>query len=131
MGIVILPFLLGAFIIVVIAMINSIRLLNSETIGLIEIGFGLMISLSLFGALIISYLIEGKMWGLSPFFRIPIFTVFIPFAIHLVIKDSDTIRFDYISNLLLVSIPITGILAIAYNYILFKLLAYFNIEKYY
>ncbi|MBU2907491.1 hypothetical protein KO529_22005 [Arenibacter algicola] len=131
MGIVILPFLIGAFTIVVIAMINSVRLLNLETIGLIEIGFGLMISLALFGAIIISYLIEGKIWKLSPFFRVPIFAVFIPFVIHLVTKDIETLRFDYISNLLLVSIAITGILAIAFNYILFKLIEYFNIEKYY
>lgn len=131
MGIIILPFLIGAFSIIVIAMINSVKLLNSGTIGLIEIGIGIILSLALFGIVVISYLIERKYWGLSPFFRIPLFTVFIPFAIHVQIKNSDTLRFDYISSLLLISIAITGILAIVYNDVFFKLMEYFNIKKFY
>ena len=102
---------------------------NSEIIGLNEIGFGLMISLILFGVITLSYIIEGRIWGLSPFFRIPLFTVFIPFAIHLAIKSSDTPKFAYISSLLLVSIAISGILGIAFNSILFKVLEYFNINN--
>ncbi len=86
MGIIIAPYLTGALVIVVAAMINSVKLLNSEIVGITELGFGLMISLILFGVITLSYIIKGKIWGLSPFFRIPLFAIFIPFALHYVLR---------------------------------------------
>ncbi len=115
----------------VIAIIRSIKLLNSGIIGLNEIIFGLIISLILFASITISYLIEGKIWGLSPYFRVSLFTLFIPFVVYLGIKNSDSQNILYYSHLLLISIVISGILGVAFNYVVFELLEYFNVKKYY
>ncbi|TCI84532.1 hypothetical protein [Tenacibaculum sp. M341] len=131
MGIILLPFLIGAIIIIVICVRNFILLFNSEIIGVNEIGFGFLLSLLLFVIITISYIVKGKIWNLSPFFRIPLVTIFIPFLIHFVIKMINIPSLNYLSNLLIVSISINGILGIAFNYILFDLLAYFNVKKHY
>lgn len=60
MGIVIMPFVIGALIVTVIAIKTSIVLFNTGTIGLNEIRFGLLISLLLFAAVTASYVIEGN-----------------------------------------------------------------------
>lgn len=131
MGIVILPILAAAIMIFVIAIIRSIKLLNSGIIGLNEIIFGLIISLILFASITISYIIEKKIWGLSPYFRVSLFTLFIPFVVYLGIKNSDSQNILYYSHLLLISIVISGILGVAFNYVVFELLEYFNVKKYY
>lgn len=115
----------------VIAIIRSIKLLNSGIIGLNEIIFGLIISLILFASITISYIIEKKIWGLSPYFRVSLFTLFIPFVVYLGIKNSDSQNILYYSHLLLISIVISGILGVAFNYVVFELLEYFNVKKYY
>jgi len=131
MGLIILPFLIGALALVIIAMKSTLGLINAEVIGIPEIGLGLLISSLLFFAITISYIIERKIWGLSPYFRIPLITIFIPFAIHLGIKLIGFPNFSYFSSLILVSISISGILGMVFNYFLFRILKYFGIEKHY
>jgi len=131
MGLIISPFIIGAFAIIVFAIKKSYRLWSSGTIGLLEIGIGITLSLALFGVIVLRYVMKGKYWALSPFFIFPIFTVIIPFIIYIVMTNISFLRFDYISNLLLVSLSITGILSIAYDYIFSWLMDYFNIQTTY
>lgn len=131
MGIIIAPFLIGAIAIVVFAMTNTVKLFRSEMIGWNEVGIGVLIAVVLLGAIAISYIMQGKIWGLSPYFRIPIGTIFIPFALYLVFKSIGVPSLTYGSTLLLVSIAVSGILGVVFNYFLFDLLAYFNVEKFY
>jgi|GEM_PF-1262260 len=131
MGIFFMPFVIGALVVFVLAIKTSIGLFSSEIIGLNEIGLGLLISLLLFAAITASYAIEGKIWGLSHFFRVPIFTMLIPFGIYLLLKNSATPGLNYFSKLLLLSIIFSGILSIGFDFVNIKILRYFNIEKHY
>ncbi len=131
MGIIILPILLIAFIISIVAIVKIIKLLRSKRIAAKEIVLGLVVSLILFGLIVLSYIIEGRVWGLSPAFRLPFFMIFIPFGIYLLIRTSKESKMNYISNIILISIGLTGILGVIFNDIFFELIDYLRIEKYY
>ncbi|PWG04036.1 hypothetical protein [Polaribacter aquimarinus] len=131
MGIVILPFLLGALIIGIIALVKVIKLLKLKLIKVKDLGIGLIISILLFGLISLVYIIEGKAWGLSPAFRIPIFMVFIPFGIHIVWEKSKNRKAEYFSKIFLISIVFSVILGIIFNEILFDLIDYLGIKKHY
>jgi len=131
MGIIILPFLLGALGLSVFAIIHSVRLLRNKEINFKEIIFGLVISVSIFGLICLSYLLEGKAWGLSPAFRIPIFMVFVPFGFYLFNKTNNNQKLKYFANLVLISIGLTGILGIIFNDLFFVLIDILGIEKHY
>src|SRR5690606_22298743 len=110
MRIIILPFLLGALGLSVFAIIHTVRLLRNKEINFKEIIFGLVISVSIFGLICLSYLLEGKAWGLSPAFRIPILMVFVSFGFYIISKTNNNQKMKYIANLVLISIGRTGIL---------------------
>jgi len=131
MGIFIMPFVIGALVVIVISIKISFGLFNAGTIGINEIGVGLLMSLLLFAAVTVSYIMEGKMWGLSPYFRFPIFVILIPFAIYLLFRNSATPGLNYFAKLLLLSIAFSGILSIGFSFVFFKIIDYFNIEKIY
>lgn len=131
MGIIILPFLLGAFVLSVFAIIRTGRLLKDKVISLKEIIYGLVISVSIFGLICLSYLIEGEAWELSPAFRIPIYMFFFPFGFYLFTKTNNNPRLKYLANLALISIGLTGILALIFNDLFFGLIDILGIEKHY
>lgn len=131
MGIIIIPFLLGALLLSLLAMIQTIRLLIKRQINLKEIILGLTISLSIFGLICLSYLIEGSAWGLSPPFRIPIFMVFIPSIIYFISMAINHEIVKYLANLILISIGLSGILGIIFNDYIFGIIDLLGIEKYY
>ncbi len=131
MGIIILPVLLVALIIGIIALIKTIKLLILKSIGLKELIFGFITTLILFEQVSFIYMIEGKAWGLSPAFRIPVFMVFIPFIIHIATKKNKNSNVEYISKILLISVVFTVILGAIFKNILFELIDYLGIEKYY
>jgi hypothetical protein len=131
MGIMILPFLLGALGLSVFSLIHSFRMFRKKEITIKEIIFGLAISVSIFGLICLSYLIEGKAWGLSPAFRIPIFMVFAPYGLYTVFKTSNNQRLKYFATLALISVGITGILGVIFNDLFFGLIDILGIEKHY
>ena len=131
MGIIILPFLFGAFVIGVIAIIKIIKLIKTKIIGMKEILYGLMLTVILFSIISISYIIEGRAWGLSPAFRIPIFMIFIPFIVHIIIENHKKSKIKQLSMTLLTSVGFTTILGIIFNDLFFELIDYLGIEKYY
>lgn len=131
MGIIILPFLLVALGLSVFAIIHTVRLLRNKVINLKEIIFGLGISVSIFGLICLSYIIEGRAWGLSPAFRIPIFMFFIPFGFYILTKTSNNQKLKYLATLALVSIGLTGILGVIFNDLFFGLIDILGIEKHY
>ena len=131
MGIIVLPFLLGALVIVGLSIKCLIDLQKTKEISRKELFLGITLSLLLFGLIVLSYLIEGKAWALSPAFRIPIFMVFIPFGIYLVTRASQNQRTKYFSTILLISIIITGTLGVIFNNLFFELIDSLGIEKHY
>lgn len=131
MGIIILPLLLISLIVGIIAFVKSIKAIILKSIGLKELLLGLLTSSLIFGLICFVYLIEGKAWGLSPAFRIPIFMIFIPFGIHLTTEKNEKERIRYLSKIFLTSIVFTLILGIIFNNILFNLIDYLGIKKHY
>jgi hypothetical protein len=131
MGIIILPFLLGAFVVGILSLIKMIRLLRKKQVSLKETLFGLATSIIIFGLICLSYIVEGRAWGLSPAFRIPIFMVFIPFVIHILTEKSKNTKLIYISKILLISIIVTILLGVIFNDLFFGLIDYLGIEKHY
>jgi hypothetical protein len=131
MGIIIIPFLFGALLLSLLAMIQTIRLIIKRQINFKEIILGLTISLSIFGLICLSYLIEGSAWGLSPAFRIPIFMVFIPSIFYFISMAINHKIIKYLANLILISIGLSGILGIIFNDYIFGIIDLLGIEKYY
>lgn len=131
MGIIILPFFLGALGLSVFAIINSVRLFKNKEISFKEIILGFVISVSIFGLICLSYIIEGKAWGLSPAFRIPIFMVFVPFCFYMVCKISNNQKLKYFATLTLISVGLTGILGVIFYDLFFGLIDILGIEKHY
>ncbi|WP_229743077.1 hypothetical protein [Hymenobacter qilianensis] len=113
------------------ALIDTFKLIMDKEIAMREIVFGLLITVVIFGFISLSYVIEGRAWGLSPAFRLPICMIFIPFGIYTVVKSSNNAKTKYFSRLLLVSIGLSGVLGLVFNEVFFDLIDYLGIEKYY
>src|SRR5690606_10057517 len=131
MGIIILPFLFIALILGIISIVKTIKQLRKKQVGPKEVVLGLLTSSAIFGLICLSYIIEGKAWGLSPAFRIPVYMVFIPFFVQLFTEKSKNSNWAYISKIILTSVAITTILGIIFNDLLFNLIDYLGIEKQY
>ena len=126
-----MPFLLGALIISIMALVSIIKLIRTKEIGPREILFGFLTSTAIFGLIALSYILEGRAWALSPAFRLPIFMIFIPFGIHSAFKSSRNVKLRYVSLLFLISIGLTGVLGTIFNELFFGLIDYLGVEKYY
>ncbi len=131
MGIIILPFLLGAIGLSIFAIVNVIKLFRMKMINIKDILKGFLISSSIFGLICFSYLLEGSAWALSPAFRIPIFMVFLPYIIYFLYKASNKPTLKYLSTLMLISIGVTGIFAVVLIGLNFELLNFLNVEQHF
>lgn len=129
MGIIILPFLLGALYLSVFSLIHTVRLLINKVISFKEIIFGLVISISIFGLICLSYLIEGKAWELSPSFRIPICMIFVPYGFYTLTKTCNNKKIKYFATLVLISIGLSGILGVIANDLFFSLIDILGVKK--
>jgi len=131
MGIIILSFPLGALVLGIISIVKTIKQLKIKQAGIKELLLGLITSNVIFGLICLSYIIEGRAWGLSPAFRIPIFMVFIPFVVQVSTEKSRNSKIAYISKIILISIGMTTILGVVFNDLFSNLIYYLGIEKYY
>lgn len=131
MGIIILPFLLGALFLTLFAIINTYRLFRKGDIQLKDLAFGLIISGIIFGLICLSYIIAGVAWALSPPLRIPIFMFFIPFAFYFLAKLRNHKVGNYVANLFLISIAFSGIFCLIFNDYVFELLDILGVGKHY
>ena len=131
MGIIILSFSLGALVLGIISIVKTIKQLKIKQAGIKELLLGLITSNAILGLICLSYIIEGRAWGLSPAFRIPIFMVFIPFVVQVSTEKSRNSKIAYISKIILISIGMTTILGVVFNDLFFNLIYYLGIEKYY
>lgn len=130
MGIIILPFIFGAFVLGIIAIVKSINLLKSKIIGLNELILGLFLSLLLYGLTVLTYVLEDRTWALSVAFRLPMIMVYIPFVIYLVSKNNSNYKTVNLSNIFLISIGFTIIFSLVFNTTFFGIIDYLGIEKY-
>lgn len=114
MGIIILPFLLLAIILLIIAIVLTIRLLINKKVGVKELLLGLTSSLSLFGLILFCFKILGSAWALAPAFIMPLFLIFMPFGFYFLVSISKLEKLDYFSKIMLLSVVFSGISAIVF-----------------
>lgn len=131
MGIIILPFILGAIAIVIISLMMIVKQFKTKTIGIKEILLGFILSWAIFGLIALSYFVEGSAWALSPAFRIPIYMVFIPFVLYILSKSVTKPKIKYFSMLLLISIVCSGLMALLFYDLFFGIIDHLGIEKHY
>ncbi len=131
MGFIVILSPILAILLIIISFTRIFVYVLSKQIGLKEIILGLITSLVFFGILCLSYIIEGKAWGLGPVFGLPIIMIITPFIIHYFTEKSKNKKLAYFSLVLLISIGITTILGIIFNNLPFELLDFLGIEKYY
>ena len=114
MGIILLPILLLAIIFLILAIVPTLKLLIHKKVGVKELFFGLLTSLSIFGIILICYKILGSAWALGPVFIVPLFLIFIPLAFYFIVWIAKIQKLDYLSKVLLLSVVFSGILAIIF-----------------
>ncbi len=131
MGIILLPFLLIALIIGIIAITKIIKLFKLKALAVKDFMWGFVASITIFSLICLVYVFEGKASELSPIFRIPIFMFVLPFTIHKIIKNNSNKKLQYFSKILLISIVCTIVFAIVFNDIFFDLINYLGLEKQY
>lgn len=130
MGIIILPFLLAAFVIWLLATIRLGSLFMAQGINFPILLWGLLLSFSLFGLVVWSYILEKQVWALSPFFKIPTYLFFVPAIAYLVAANIKYENALYFSKILLASICISGILCVIFGNFIFDILKYLGINTY-
>ncbi len=131
MGLIFMPLLLGALIIGIIAIIKCVKMFMSDIIGINEIAYGCLTSITIFSVIALVYKIKGDAWGLSPFFRLPIYMVFIPFVIYLITTNSKNLDIKYLSEILLISISFSVIISIIFPNFFFRIVHYLGIKIHY
>lgn len=128
MGLLILPFILAAFVITLIAIILTVRLTIKKQIGGKAFFFGVVTSLVFYGFLILCYKISGSAWALSPGFIMPIGLSIIPFGLYLILKSQNNKSF---ALTLLISVMVSGVCMIVFYKAYFDFFDYIGIEKVY
>lgn len=88
-----------------------------------EILMGFGISLTIFGLIVLSYLIEGKRYFYSPSIRIAVFMIMVPYIIQGCLKYIKKPKVQHICLLLLISIVISGIAQIVFTKFFVELVA--------
>ncbi|MFT4760961.1 MAG: hypothetical protein ACI9XO_003166 [Paraglaciecola sp.] len=96
MGLIIIPVFLITSIIVVISLIMTIKLKQNQALNIATILLGIVMSFCIYSGIGISYYLEENVWGLSPFFRIPIWMCCIPGIIGFILIKSKN---DFINTL--------------------------------
>ena len=131
MGLLILPFLLLAFVISIAATILWISNVVKNKIRPLEFVLGIGLTFILYSIIVLSYKIAGGGWAFGPMFIIPIVMFLIPFALYLGLSNSKDLAVLNFRNTPLISITFTAILAIAFYDSFFDFFQYFGIEKNY
>ncbi|MDR6192976.1 hypothetical protein [Siphonobacter sp. SORGH_AS_0500] len=128
MGIILIPFLLSTLVIVMYSIIKSFKLIRGNKISKKNIAYSLGSSLASYLIVIISYWYEDQVWVFSPYFRIPILVIIIPFIGWNSLKNNKNQVLSSYSNILILSVALNGIIGILFNNISFGITDFLGIE---
>ena len=131
MGIVILPFLLGAIIVSFIATFKIVRLIILKEINILDIFYGFLTSITLYTLIALCYFILDEAWALSPPFILTIIMIYIPFIFHLRYEKSNNPKEVFITKIILFSIVLTTLLAAIFSNIFFNIIDHVGTHKSY
>lgn len=131
MGLIIFPFLLGAMAIVIFAAYTISNQVTENIFNPNNIIYGTILTLLIYGAIVLSYWLKKKSWGLSPVFRFPFCMIYLPFFVFLLTKINVGLNVRLLSNSLLVSIVASGAFMVVFNRYIFGILDKLGIQKQY
>lgn len=126
MGILILPFILGAIIITIASLVIVIKQIIQKQIGFQEFFFGLLTSIIIFGFILGCYKLVGSAWALSTGFVIPIFLFGMPFIAYVITR---LYKVKKLPSILLTSVLFSGILASLFFDIYFDFFDLIGVKK--
>lgn len=130
MGIIIFPWLLGAIIICIIALIAMINALIKKEAGAKAVLLGLLLSILIYAGIFIDYKTSESAYGLGTAFYFPFAMIYAPFFIAVVLTVGGP-KTALARKVLYCSIIISGLLiTIFYKYTL-GLVDYLEIPKTY
>lgn len=131
MGIIILPFLLGALIAFIVSVIRITQLFLKKELKLVYFAYGFLLAFSLYVLIVASYAVEKDYWALSPAFRFPLFMFLIPFGIVLLIRSNSNYTLRTISAMLLISIIFSGLYFLTSQSLTLKILEELGAQGHY
>ncbi len=131
MGLILVPiFLLAASLVIINSFLIN-RLHEKEQLSNKIFLYGFSITIFIFSLILLSYHLEGRIYGLSPYFRIPIFMFILPSFIGYIGLSAQTSTLKTITESFLASTLISGILVLVLNYQIINLIDSLGLEKYY
>lgn len=92
MGLVMLPFLLGALMAGIMSIVHTIIHLIKKEIGVRDIGVGIITTGILFGAICLKYITSGSAWALSAVFIIPTVMILLPYIVYFVMMKINKVK---------------------------------------
>lgn len=131
MGIIILPYLIGAIAVFIFSVKTIYLQITENTFNSVYLIYGLLLTLLIYGGVVLSYQLEKKPWALGPVFRFPFYMIYMPFLIFQLTKMNLGIDLSIVANSILMSIIIAGILIIIFNKYVFGILDILGLKKHY
>ena len=131
MGILILPFFLGALAAFVISIVTIYKQLEIDEINIGLFAYGLLLSIALYGLIVFWYVVGERYWALSPYFSFPFLLLILPVLIGLIMKEMKNKALGTISSVVFISIIFSGIFIILFNGYIWNILEILRLEKHY
>jgi hypothetical protein len=130
MGIILFPYILIAIFVLIIALILAVKSFLKKELIFEDIFLGLITTLCIYILIYINYKISEEAYGLGTYFIFPFFMIFLPFITSFILKLSKKTKTNKISNILLVSVILSGIFIIVFEKYTFGLIEYLELTKY-
>lgn len=131
MGLILIPFLLGALWLTGVSIVKTIKLLRRKEIGGKEVGLAFLLSAVIFGLICLSYIVAGRAWGLSPAMRIPTCMFFLPYALYRLSQRLPWPLLRKVGQVALISVGISGLAGIATHDLFLALVSHLGVQEYY
>lgn len=131
MGVLIVPFILGAIISFLLSTIRIYKLVVRKKTNSEQFAYGLVLASIIYGLIILSYIGEKQYWALGPLFTFPFFMFIMPCIIALITSQSLNRTLKKLSIIVFISIIFSGLFFLLFNDLAFGVLDKLGLEKHY
>ena len=126
-----MPIFLFALGLVIFNSFRINRLYESELLENRIFLFGFLITIFIYGMIVLCYFLEERIYGLSPYFRIPIFMIILPSFVGLIGMNARNQSLKIIAQSLIASTLVSGFLILIFNYYVIHFIELLELEVYY
>jgi len=136
MGLILGPIFLGAIIIVGISVFMISTQITAGTFHSVNIIYGILVVLISYGLIVKSYLAKEESWGLNPFFKFPLYMIYVPFLIVITVMGLNHFLelndiLSHISDTMLISVVFSAVLMLLFNKYFFNIIEKIGSKKTY